>query len=82
MTKRPYLKPATTYAEQIRKLRERGMLIADEDVAKIYLQHINYYRLGAYWLPFESDHTGHRFREGVKFEDVVNLYNFGEKVGG
>ncbi|MDR3450363.1 MAG: Abi family protein [Alphaproteobacteria bacterium] len=80
MTKRPYLKPATTYAEQIRKLRERGMLIADEEAAKIYLQHINYYRLGAYWLPFESDHAGHRFREGARFEDVVNLYVFDREL--
>lgn len=35
------------------------MEISDLTQAEFYLQHLNYYRLGAHWLPFESDHTTH-----------------------
>lgn len=78
--KRPYNKPATTYAQQVAKLRARGMTVADEDAAKFYLQHINYYRLGGYWLPFEEDHGSHRFRAGTTFEAVLNLYTFDREL--
>lgn len=76
MTKIPYNKPAITYAAQVRKLKDRGLIINDEDLALHKLQHYNYYRLGAYWLPFESDHQTHQFKTGTKFEDVLRLYNF------
>lgn len=74
--KRPFNKPATTYTEQISLLRSRGMEIADEKEAAHFLEHLNYYRLGAYWLPFEADHASHRFRPGTKFHRVVEHYIF------
>lgn len=58
---RPFLKPATTYAEQVAQLQRRGMSIPDPERARFYLQHLNYYRLAAYWLPFEADHATHTF---------------------
>jgi len=78
--KRPYNKPALTYAQQIQQLRARGMDIADEDSARFYLQHFNYYRLGAYWLPFEIDHGSHRFKPGTRFDDVLALYIFDREL--
>ncbi|WP_049751470.1 Abi family protein [Halorhodospira halophila] len=69
-------KPATTVDEQIQILRQRGMQIDDVDRARHYLQHINYYRLTAYWLPFEEDYSTHQFRSGARFEDALNLYIF------
>lgn len=78
--KRPFTKPATSYAQQIELLRARGMLIADAAAATHYLQHLNYYRLGAYWLPFENDHAAHQFRPGTRFEDVLNLYVFDREL--
>jgi abortive infection bacteriophage resistance protein len=56
------------------------MEISDLTQAEFYLQHLNYYRLGAYWLPFESDHTTHIFRPGTKFEEVLNLYLFDREL--
>jgi abortive infection bacteriophage resistance protein len=50
--KRPFSKPATTDAQQIVLLQQRGMIIENPTEAEFYLQHLNYYRLGAYWLPF------------------------------
>jgi len=56
------------------------MEISDLAQAEFYLQHLNYYRLGAYWLPFESDHTTHIFRSGTKFEEVLSLYVFDREL--
>ena len=72
--KRPFGKPATTHAQQVALLQQRGMVVDDPAAAESYLQHLNYYRLGAYWLPFEADHATHTFRPGTRFADVVNLY--------
>lgn len=77
---RPFSKPATTYQQQLELLRSRGMLISDEQRAEFYLRHLNYYRLGAYWLPFEADHSLHQFRPGTRFEDVLNLYVFDREL--
>jgi abortive infection bacteriophage resistance protein len=77
---RPFDKPATTYAEQLALLQQRGMSINDEAGAEFYLEHLNYYRLGAYWLPFESDHTTHQFKSGTCFDDVLRLYFFDREL--
>lgn len=74
--KHPFTKPSTTYDQQIAILRQRGMHVDDEEVAKFYLQHLNYYRLSAYWLPFEVNHNPHQFHSGTRFKDALNLYVF------
>ncbi|MFN3581609.1 MAG: Abi family protein, partial [Pseudomonas sp.] len=76
MPKTPYIKPALTLDQQVQQLRARGMVIADELLAKHYLGYINYYRLGAYWLPFELDHASHQFQPGTTFEQVLDRYVF------
>ena len=78
--KRPFSKPATTYAQQIALLQERGMIIETLAEAECYLQHLNYYRLGAYWLPFEADHTTHQFKSEIRFSDVLNYYIFDREL--
>lgn len=78
--KKVFTKPPTSYQEQVQLLQQRGMLIADPKEAEFYLQHINYYRLGAYWLPFEISHAAHQFREGTSFEQVLALYIFDREL--
>ncbi|WP_024304147.1 Abi family protein [Pseudogulbenkiania sp. MAI-1] len=78
--KRPFSKPATTHTQQVALLQQRGMIIDDPASAEFYLQHLNYYRLGAYWLPFESDHSTHAFRPGTSFGEVLNLYVFDREL--
>ncbi len=80
MTKRPFKKPPTTYAQQVALLQQRGMVVSDVASACFYLQHINYYRLGAYWLPFEADHTTHQFKPGTTFEAALGLYSFDREL--
>ncbi|MEJ7746720.1 MAG: Abi family protein [Luteimonas sp.] len=72
-------KQALTFDEQIARLRERGMVIADADRARHYLSQLNYYRLRGYWMHLEvpSAISGeHQFREGTTFEQVIALYDF------
>lgn len=71
-----FTKPALTFDAQLDRLIDRGLNVPDRARARHYLEHINYYRLGAYWLPFEADHDTHRFRGGTCFDDVLNLYIF------
>ena len=48
-----FRKPPLAVSAQVQLLKDRGMLFADERRAVRVLQNINYYRLRAYWLPFE-----------------------------
>jgi len=73
-------KPALSFDGQIARLKERGLLVPDEAQARHYLGHLNYYRLCAYWLPFESDHSDHSFAKGASFDDVLNLYVFDREL--
>ena len=43
-----YNKPFTTVTEQIATLKARGLVIADEERAKRYLERIGYFRLSGY----------------------------------
>jgi abortive infection bacteriophage resistance protein len=78
--RQPYNKPAITYEEQVELLQQRGMIIEDIANAEFCLQHINYYRLTAYWLPFEEDHETHKFRPNTSFDEVLALYNFDREL--
>ena len=72
-------KPALTVDQQIDLLERRGMDVPDRDRARHYLTHISYYRLRAYWMPFEVepvDGASHAFRPGSSFEDVLATYVF------
>lgn len=77
---RPFNKSPHTFAQQITLLQSRGMVISDLAEAEFFLQHSNYYRLSAYWLPFESDHATHTFMPGTNFKDVLNLYLFDRQL--
>lgn len=76
-----YTKPPLSIDEQINLLIKRGMIITNRDRAARYLAHINYYRLRAYWLPFEegSANDEHHFRPGTSFDDALALYLFDRK---
>ncbi len=80
VTKKPFVKPALSIEQQVDLLRTRGMEIGDDARASFYLQHLNYYRIGAYWLPFEADHEQHRFQPGTTFDRVLDLYSFDRRL--
>lgn len=80
MSKRRFEKPPTTFLEQADQLRTRGMVFEDAQKVAGWLERLNYYRLGAYWLPYESDHFTHRFCEGTRFDDVLRAYFFDREL--
>ena len=75
-----FTKPPKSFDEQIDLLIERGMAITDRDRAKRYLGHLNYYRLAAYWLPYEQDHPTHQFKPGTDFNLILEHYIFDREL--
>lgn len=78
-------KPALSIADQAARLRQRGLQFSDDARVQHYLTHIGYYRLSAYWLPFEQPAVdgqtrNHQFRSGTAFEQVLSLYIFDRKL--
>jgi abortive infection bacteriophage resistance protein len=78
-----YQKPPTSIQEQIAIMRNRGLIVADENYAKQYLECIGYFRLAGYALPFQLNYNAdgaHVFLPNTRFEDVVDLYVFDRKL--
>lgn len=74
---RVFCKPPLSTDEHIELLRSRGLLIPDRARAARYLNHIGYYRLSGYFLPFQHPGgSGHTFFPGTTFDQVLNLYIF------
>jgi abortive infection bacteriophage resistance protein len=78
-----YSKLPKTFDEQLEILQNKGLIIRNKDFALKKLSSINYYRLSAYFEPFEYGKTTDRaniFLDDVKFEDIVSLYDFDIKL--
>ena len=79
-----YEKPWIPIGKQIEKLKERGLLILDEQDAAQFLEHINYYRFTGYSLAFQTVTDGpsreRRFQAGVTFNDIQNIYYFDRQL--
>jgi len=76
-------KPPLSTGQQIDLLRQRGMHIADADSARYHLHHVNYYRLRAYWKPFEKASAAegeHHFIPGTDLETILGIYNFDREL--
>ena len=78
MGKKVYHKAPLTFQEQLLLLNSRGLVIADESKAISYLQEISYYRLSAYFLPYQA--VKDKFNEGVTFEQIIDTYSFDREV--
>lgn len=76
MSKVPYIKPALSYADQLEKLKQRGLRINDEATFLEILEKKSYFRLSGYWYPLLSDKTNHLFKPGANFETAYSIYLF------
>ena len=75
-----YTKPPLTLNEQL--LKNRGLLVDDDELALFHLEKISYYRLSAYWHPFrkiEQDQFD-KFEERAHLNDVIGLYEFDRRL--
>jgi abortive infection bacteriophage resistance protein len=81
-----------SFADQVELLKNRGLVVTDDQRAARHLERIGYYRLKSYWFPFRASApvqqpngriinvAGQNFRPGTKFEYGVELYVFDKKL--
>ncbi len=67
----------------LKLLESRGMLIDNYNSAEIALKSIGYYRFSGFALHFEQfkeRERMHKFKQNSKFDDVISLYEFDDKL--
>ncbi|MCK4607987.1 MAG: hypothetical protein KAT71_00760 [Gammaproteobacteria bacterium] len=72
-----YSKQALTVEQQLRLLKNQGLIVDDEQSAAHVLSVVGYYRLSGYLLPFKSNHTntailGELSKICTKFKILLN----------
>ncbi len=74
-------KPFLTFEAQITYLENnKNLLISDHNYASDLLKRVGYFSLiGGYKMPFKNP-TTKKYRNGVRFEDIVLLYYFDENL--
>lgn len=91
----PFDKKSKTSEELIQELKDKGMIIKDEDFAKEILAKVNYYRLSGYWFKYqnkwinrnavyssqqEKEEKENKFAKEIIFENIANIYKFDSKL--
>ena len=85
VNKRP-MKEWTSFNQQLELLKERGLIVENEQKALGYLKTIGYYRLSGYlysFRQFDSRNPKYKldsFIEDSQFDDVKELYMFDKKL--
>lgn len=74
MSKKNYTKPPLPFATQLQLLKSRGLVVANDAKALEYLQQISYYRLSAYFLPYQQNKD--TFDAGTTIEQIIETYSF------
>lgn len=80
MSKNLYPKQLISFADQIALLKDRGMVVEDENKALHILQNVGYYRLCGYWYPLLKDKENHVFKPGATFDTAFAIYKFDSKL--
>jgi len=78
MSKKNYNKIPLSFADQLALLQSRGLKVSDGQKAISYLQEISYYRLSAYFLPFQT--VKDRFNSGTTFKQIICTYSFDREL--
>jgi abortive infection bacteriophage resistance protein len=78
MSKNVYSKSPLSFQEQIDLLISRGLKIDSEPETLSYLQEISYYRLSAYFLPYQKQKD--IFNDGVLFSQIIDTYTFDREL--
>ena len=75
-----YSKQPTDIPTQLAMLKQRGLIVNDEDTALKQFASISYFRLANYWKTFETDETTHALANGTRLEDIISLYTFDKEL--
>lgn len=79
--KKTFNKRFLSVSEQLNLLKERGLLIENDERTKDYLKHIGYFRLSAYFYPLlQTPKKQHKYKAGATFKQVLDMYRFDRKL--
>lgn len=75
-----YNKGPLTFEQQLSLLKDRGLVISEEEEfhAICYLKEISYYRLSAYFLPYQINKDV--FDPAVNFDQIIKTYTFDREL--
>ena len=65
---------------QLAELKNRGLVVGDDNQAIEHLGSINYFRFACYLQPFEIDHATHQYAAGTSFDQIIELYQFDKEL--
>jgi len=78
MSKTVYNKTPLSFQDQLSLLESRGLTINDKPKALAYIQEISYYRLSAYFLPYQL--VKDKFNNGITFNQIIDTYTFDREL--
>lgn len=73
-------KPFMTYDQQLQKMRDKHLIIADDDRVKETLRQVGYFSLISGYKDLFKNPTTRDYRDGTTFQDIVTLYRFDESL--
>lgn len=73
-----YNKLPLTIHDQLKLLKSRKLKVSNESNAIAFLQEISYYRLSAYFLPFQK--IKDQFDIGTTFDQIIETYSFDREL--
>lgn len=74
------IKEPTTYKQQVKILKERNLIIHNDEEALSFLKRVNYYRFSAYGLTLRQTSNKDLFRDEITFTHMKMLYHFDQKL--
>lgn len=69
------LKKPTTFSEQVELLKQKNIIISDDNECRQFLSCVNYYYFTGYLLPYINREIN-KCVYPVSFEQLVNIFNF------
>lgn len=78
MSKKNYNKTPLSFQDQLSLLKQRELIVDNEPKAIDYLQEISYYRLSAYFLPYQK--TKDTFNPNTTFKQIIDTYSFDREL--
>lgn len=73
-----YNKIPLNFNDQIALLKSRNLIIENEAKALSYLHEISYYRLSAYFLPYQK--AKDKFENNTTFDQIIKTYSFDREL--
>jgi abortive infection bacteriophage resistance protein len=74
-----YEKPPLLPEQHLVLLKERGLIIPDEQRVLNYLKNVGYYRLTGYMFHLQSNDGSHTFHDQISFDHIAHHYQFDTK---